>query len=56
MPKRVLSGVVVSDKNDKTIVVEIERRYEGRLSFVADPTYHREKFMILDAKNGEEVK
>jgi small subunit ribosomal protein S17 len=27
MPKRVLSGVVVSDKNDKTIVVEVERRY-----------------------------
>jgi small subunit ribosomal protein S17 len=27
MPKRVLYGVVVSDKNDKTIVVEIERRY-----------------------------
>ena len=27
MPKRVLYGVVVSDKNDKTIVVEVERRY-----------------------------
>ena len=27
MPKRVLRGVVVSDKNDKTIVVEVERRY-----------------------------
>lgn len=27
MPKRVLSGTVVSDKNDKTIVVEVERRY-----------------------------
>lgn len=27
MPKRVLSGVVVSDKNDKTIVVSVERRY-----------------------------
>jgi small subunit ribosomal protein S17 len=27
MPKRVLQGVVVSDKNDKTIVVEVERRY-----------------------------
>ncbi len=27
MPKRVLSGVVVSDKNNKTIVVEVERRY-----------------------------
>ena len=28
MPKRVLQGVVVSDKNDKTIVVEVERRFK----------------------------
>jgi small subunit ribosomal protein S17 len=27
MPKRVLQGVVVSAKNAKTIVVEVERRY-----------------------------
>ena len=27
MPKRVLQGVVVSNKNDKTIVVQVERRY-----------------------------
>jgi small subunit ribosomal protein S17 len=27
MPKRILQGVVVSDKNHKTIVVEVERRY-----------------------------
>lgn len=26
MPKRVLQGVVVSDTNDKTIVVKVERR------------------------------
>ena len=26
MPKRVLEGLVVSDKNDKTIVVKVERR------------------------------
>ena len=26
MPKRILEGVVVSDKNDKTIVVRVERR------------------------------
>ena len=26
MPKRILQGVVVSDKNDKTIVVLVERR------------------------------
>ncbi len=27
MPKRVLQGVVVSDKQEKTIVVKVERRY-----------------------------
>ena len=27
MPKRVLQGVVVSDKTDKTIVVKVERRF-----------------------------
>lgn len=27
MPKRVLQGTVVSAKNNKTIVVEVERRY-----------------------------
>ncbi len=27
MPKRVLQGVVVSDKQDKTVVVSVERRY-----------------------------
>ena len=26
MPKRIVEGVVVSDKNDKTIVVKVERR------------------------------
>jgi small subunit ribosomal protein S17 len=27
MPKRVLQGTVVSDKQDKTVVVRVERRY-----------------------------
>lgn len=27
MPKRLLQGVVVSDKQDKTIVVKVERRF-----------------------------
>jgi small subunit ribosomal protein S17 len=26
LPKRILQGLVVSDKNDKTIVVKVERR------------------------------
>lgn len=31
MPKRILQGVVVSDKNDKTVVVRIERRFDHPL-------------------------
>ena len=27
MPRRILQGVVVSDTNDKTVVVEVERRF-----------------------------
>ncbi len=27
MPKRILQGVVVSDKQEKTIVVKVERRF-----------------------------
>lgn len=34
MPKRILSGVVVSDKPQKTVVVMIERRFKH-------PKYHK---------------
>jgi small subunit ribosomal protein S17 len=27
MPKRLLQGIVVSDKSDKTVVVDVERRF-----------------------------
>jgi len=27
MPRRILQGVVVSNKNDKTVVVKVERRF-----------------------------
>ena len=31
MPKRILQGVVVSDKQEKTIVVKVERRFSHPL-------------------------
>jgi len=31
MPKRVLQGVVVSDKMDKTVTVSVERRFQHPL-------------------------
>ena len=30
MPKRVLQGLVVSDKNDKTVVVQVEEHLAAR--------------------------
>jgi len=31
MPKRILQGVVVSDKSNKTVTVKVERRYSHPL-------------------------
>jgi small subunit ribosomal protein S17 len=31
MPKRILTGTVVSDKNDKTVVVKVERKVKHPL-------------------------
>jgi ribonuclease G len=36
--------------------VEIERKYAGRLTFRSDPTFHHERFMIVDAQTGNELK
>lgn len=49
MPKRVLQGVVVSDKADKTIVVRVTRR-------LAHPTYGKiiarsKKYVAHDEQN-----
>ncbi len=41
MPKRILQGVVVGDKNDQTIVVKVERR-------VMHPMYRK---IIRKSKN-----
>ncbi len=41
---------------DEEHLVDIERRYSGRLSFRSDPTYHQEKFVITNALSGEELK
>jgi small subunit ribosomal protein S17 len=41
MPKRILNGVVVSDKGDKTVIVRVERR-------VMHPVY--KKFIMSSKK------
>jgi ribonuclease G len=43
-------------KEDEELLVEIERKYAGRLSFRPDPAYHHETFTIHDANTGAELK
>jgi ribonuclease G len=43
-------------EEDEELLVEIERRYQGRLSFRVDPLMHPEKFAITNAQTGEELK
>ena len=53
MPKRVLQGTVVSDKNDKTIVVLVERRFTHP---VMKKTIRRsKKYHAHDAANAFKV-
>jgi small subunit ribosomal protein S17 len=53
MPKRILQGVVVSDKGDKTIIVAVERR-------VMHPIYKKfirksKKYHAHDEQNAHKV-
>jgi ribonuclease G len=41
---------------DEELLIEIERKYSGRLTFRTDPTYHLEKFLVLDGSNNQELK
>ena len=53
MPKRVLQGVVVSDKQDKTVVVRVERRFTHP---VMKKTVRRtKKYYAHDEKNDYHV-
>ena len=53
MPKRVLHGTVVSDKNDKTVVVRVERRFTHP---VLKKTIQRSKrYHAHDAENKHKV-
>ena len=53
MPKRILEGVVVSDKNDKTIVVKVERRL--RHPVLKKTVRLSKKYHAHDEKNDAKV-
>ena len=41
---------------DREVLADMEKAYNMRLSFRADPAFHVENFKILNADNGEEMK
>src|SRR5215212_5038825 len=43
-------------EEDEELLIELERRYAGRLMFRGDPQFHHEKFLITDANSGAELK
>ena len=43
-------------EEDEELLVELERRYAGRLMFRGDPSFHHEKFLVTDASTGAELK
>jgi ribonuclease G len=42
-------------KEDEKIIIDMEKKYFGRLSFRADASFHAEQFKIYNAANNEEL-
>lgn len=53
MPKRILQGVVVSDKGDKTVVVRVERRFPDPV--MGKTVRKSKKYHAHDAMNAVSV-
>ncbi len=53
MPKRILQGVVVSDKNDKTVVVKVERRFTHPL--LKKVVRRSKKYQAHDEANNSKI-
>ena len=49
MPRKILKGKVISDKNEKTIVVLVERKYQH--PFLKKIIKSKKKYHAHDAKN-----
>ena len=49
MPKKILKGIVVSDKPNKTITVVVERKYQH--PFLKKVVKNKKKYHVHDKKN-----
>jgi ribonuclease G len=55
---RIISHPTVLDrlrKEDEKILIEMEKKFFGKLTFRADPAFHAEQFKILNAITNEEL-
>jgi hypothetical protein len=46
----------VGSRKTRKLLVELGRRYAGRLMFRADSTFHPEKLLVTDVNTGAELK
>jgi small subunit ribosomal protein S17 len=53
MPKRILQGTVVSDKNDQTVTVQVERRFTHPV--MKKTVRSTKKYRAHDAENAFKV-
>jgi small subunit ribosomal protein S17 len=53
MPKRILQGVVVSDKTDKTVTIKVERRYTHPL--LKKTVRRSKKYLAHDDSNSAKI-
>jgi small subunit ribosomal protein S17 len=53
MPRRILQGVVVSDKQDKTVVIKVERRFTHPL--LKKTVRRSKKYHAHDETNAHKV-
>jgi len=55
---RIVVGPTVYERlrtEDEKLLIEMEKRYFGKLSFRSDPTFHAEQFKIVNVSNNEEL-
>jgi ribonuclease G len=43
-------------ESDDQLLVDLERRYQARMTFRSDPSFNRERVVIANAKTGDEIK
>jgi ribonuclease G len=58
LPIKITVNPIVLDRlrnEDEAILVEMEERFHGHLTFVASPNMHVEEFTITRSENGEEL-